>query len=356
MTRSSDPGPPRGRAVGQNPANRFERLHYVPDPDAADEAPRQVATEVFRDASRSILSRNDSPDLPFTFSVNPYRGCEHGCAYCYARPSHEYLGFSPGLDFETKIVVKENAPTLLAAAFQRRSWEPQVVVLSGNTDPYQPLERRLRLTRGCLEVFLRHRNPVGVITKNALVTRDADVLSALAALDLVQVTVSVTSLDDRLIGAMEPRTSRPAARLKAIETLSAAGIPVAVNVAPVIPGLTDEEVPAILAAAAAAGATSAGYITVRLPGPVEPLFRAWLERTVPERAQKVLNRLRSHRGGALNDARFGHRMRGSGPWAELLGRVFTVACRKHGLEPRRQRALATHHFRRLPGGQLPLFS
>ncbi|MDX1532114.1 MAG: radical SAM protein, partial [Rhodothermales bacterium] len=229
--------PRRGRAAARNTPNRFERLHVEPDAAAlveADgaEAAGRVPTRFFRDTTRTALARNDSPDLPFRYGLNPYRGCEHGCAYCYARPSHEYLGFSAGLDFETKIVVKPEVPRLLAEAFQKPSWEPQVVALSGNTDPYQPVERRLELTRRCLEVFLRHRNPVGLITKNALVLRDLDLLRELAAFDGVAVRISLTSLRDEVTNAMEPRTSRPALRLKAIRALAEAGVPVGVMAAP----------------------------------------------------------------------------------------------------------------------------
>lgn len=273
---------------------------------------------------------------------------------CYARPSHEYLGWSAGLDFETKILVKENAPRLLSEAFQKPSWESQIVILSGNTDPYQPAERRFELSRQCLEVFLKHRNPVGIITKNALITRDIDILKELTALDLVHVTVSVTSLRNEIINEMEPRTSRPAARLKAIEKLAEAGVSVGVNAAPIVPGLTDEELPAILKAAAERGATTAGYIPVRLPGAVQEVFTEWLERTFPHRKDKVLSRIASMRGGRLNDARFGKRMRGEGLWAETLEQLFTKTCRKLGLN-RAYFPLSTEHFRRLPHGQMELF-
>jgi DNA repair photolyase len=349
------PLPRRGRATTENTPNRFERLHLAPDPeDPAEEAARPLLTEVLRDTSRSALSRNDSPDLPFRWSLNPYRGCEHGCPYCYARPSHEYLGFSAGLDFETRIVAKPDLPDLLAKTYQKASWQPEVVVVSGNTDPYQPIERKMELTRRCLEVFVRHRHPVGLITKNALVLRDLDMLRELAALDLVYVTVSLTTLRDEIAGPMEPRASRPARRLHAIERLAEAGVPVGVNAAPLIPGLTDEELPAILAAAAGAGATMAGYMVVRLPGPVEPIFTAWLRRTFPDRAERVLNRLREVRGGHINEARFGHRMRTQGPWGDVLRQMFCSVCARHGLGPRYPE-LATHHFRRLPGGQMGLF-
>jgi DNA repair photolyase len=351
----SVPIPRRGRGAAVNPPNRFERLHVQLDPaELTEDERRQVATEVLRDTSRSALSRNDSPDLPFRWSTNPYRGCEHACPYCYARPTHEFLGFSAGLDFETRIVAKPDLPDLLSQAFQKSSWTPELVVLSGNTDPYQPVERKLELTRRCLEVFVRHRNPVGVITKNALVLRDLDLLQELAALDLVHVTISLTTLRDEIAGPMEPRASRPAARLHAIEQLAAAGIPVGVNAAPLIPGLTDEELPAILEAAAGHGATMAGYMVVRLPGPVEGIFTEWLRRTFPDRADRVLNRIRESRGGKINESRFGHRMRTQGPWAAVLDQLFRTACARHGLG-RRFPVVATSHFQRMPGGQLGLF-
>ena len=351
----ADPLPRRGRAAAVNPVGRFPRLDTTLDPAALDDAERQrVATQVFRDTTRTALATNDSPDLPFSHSLNPYRGCEHGCPYCFARPSHEYLGFSAGLDFETKIVAKPDLPRLLSLALQRKSWVPETVALSGNTDPYQPIERQLEITRGCLKVLLRHRNPVGLITKNALVTRDLDVLRELAALDLVRVTLSITTLRDDLAGSMEPRASRPAARLKAVEALAAAGVPVGVNAAPLIPGLTDEALPAILRAAAGAGATRAGYMLVRLPGAVQEVFEEWLRRTLPDRADRVLHRVREGKGGRLNDPRFGHRFRSTGPYADAVRQVFRAEVRRLGLNRGRQ-PLATHHFRRLPGGQMDLF-
>lgn len=346
----------RGRGARLNPANRFDRLHLEEDPSSLDDDElRQVETQYFFDRTKSVLARNDSPDTGFTFSINPYRGCEHGCIYCYARPSHEFLGFSAGLDFETRILVKEDAPELLAHAFQKQSWEPQVVALSGNTDPYQPLERRLALTRRCLEVFLRHRNPVVIITKNHLVTRDVDLLEEMARLDLVRVTLSITTLRPDLVGVMEPRTSRPEGRLRALRELSARGVPVSVNVAPVIPGLTDEEIPSILKAAAEHGATNASYIIVRLPGPVKELFLDWIQRIYPDRAQRIINRLTDLRGQRLTDSRFGLRMRGEGEWADTISNLFAMSCRKLGLNDHYP-LLSTSHFRRLAGGQVDLFS
>ena len=339
----------RGRGAGANPPNRFDRRHYEEDAAALEEAERRtVATELIKDSSRTALARNDSPDVPFTYSLNPYRGCEHGCVYCYARPSHEYLGYSAGVDFETKIVVKYDAPDLLARRFESNSWRPQVVALSGNTDPYQPVERRLELTRACLEVFLRYRNPVAIITKNHLIERDIDILQEMARINIVGATISVTTLRDDLVASMEPRTSRPQRRLEAIRRLTEAGIPTGVNVAPIIPGLTDEEVPAILEAAREAGAVRAAWINVRLPGAVQPIFEEWLQRDHPDRAGKIKNRIRSMRGGKMNDPRFGSRMRGEGEWADILSDIFKKTALQLGYDfgPR---DLSTEHFRRSQG-------
>jgi len=345
----------RGRGAAFNPPNRFEELsREVLPPGEGEEPPGTVPTRYFTDTSRTILSRNDSPDIPFTWSINPYRGCEHGCIYCYARPSHEYLGFSAGVDFETKILVKPDAPRLLARALGAGSWSPQVVALSGNTDPYQNVERRLRLTRRCLEVFLEFRNPVSIVTKNALVVRDADILEAMARMDLVHVMLSVTSLDEDLIRVMEPRASSAALRLQAIGELSARGIPVGVNVAPVIPGLTDEEIPAILSAAAGRGARAASYILVRLPGSVERLFIEWLERELPARSARVLGRIRQVRRGALTDARFHTRGSGEGELADSIGALFTLAASRAKLATH-WLPLSTARFRPAAGGQGDLF-
>jgi len=355
--------PLKGRAAQGNTPNRFEALHrelFPPElagewEESAGEPPSTgIPTRYFEDASRSILVRNDSPDIPFTFSLNPYRGCEHGCIYCYARPSHEYLGFSAGIDFETKIIVKSDAPVLLARALAAKGWVPQTVALSGNTDPYQPLERRLALSRRCLEVFMEFRNPVSIITKNALILRDIDILRGMARLNLVHVMLSVTSLDEHLIRIMEPRTSSPALRLRAIERLAAEGIPVGVNVAPVIPGLTDEEIPAILDAAAARGASSASYILVRLPGAVRQLFVDWLERELPGKRSRILNRIRDTRSGNLSDPRFHTRGKGEGEIASAVQSLFTLASARAGIGPDRP-GLSTAGFRRTPHGQQELF-
>ncbi len=343
----------KGRGAAENPPNRFEKLWKTRDPEWTEEDPAP-GTEFLHDTSKSILSYNDSPDLGFAASLNPYRGCEHGCVYCYARPSHEYLGFSSGLDFESRIMVKLNAPALLCKELSSRHWKPQVIVMSGNTDCYQPVERRLKITRQCLQVLAEFRNPVGIITKNQLITRDIDVLQELARFGAVSVTVSVTSLRDDLAGSLEPRASRPGARLTAIEELAKAGIPVGVNVAPMIPGLTDYEAPAILKAAYEAGARRAGFTLVRLPYAVKSLFSAWLERHYPDAREKVLNRIKEIRGGALNDPRFGSRMRGEGVYAAQLSRLFYVARERAGF-PHAGPALRTDAFRRWDGGQLSLF-
>jgi len=349
------PGP-RGRGTGNDPANRFTRLSIEADYDGGEGPAERVATRFYADGTRTALARNDSPDVGFAVSLNPYRGCEHGCIYCYARPTHEYLGFSAGLDFETRIMVKEDAPELLRRELSARSWEPQTIALSGVTDPYQPVERRLELTRRCLAVLAEFGNPVAVITKNALVRRDADLLGDLASRGAAAVSLSITTLDRELQRRMEPRTSPPEKRLEAIADLAARGIPVGVNVAPVVPGLTDHEIPAILAAAAEAGARSAHFVPVRLPGAVAPLFESWLEEHFPDRKQKVLARIRDLRGGRLNDPRFGSRMRGEGIFAEQIAALFHTAAHRHGLDGGFP-PLSTAAFRRptLPGAQLPLF-
>jgi DNA repair photolyase len=349
-----------GRGAGYNPGNRFEEIHlesppedlaqYFEDPDPL----RPVLTKFYFDHTKSILAKNDSPDIGFTYSINPYRGCEHGCIYCYARPSHEYLGFSSGLDFESKILVKTNAAALLDQQFRSPSWQPQVVALSGNTDCYQPVERRLGITRQCLQVFLEHRNPVSIVTKNALITRDVDILQELAKLNLVAAIVSVTTLDASLARVMEPRTSSPAKRLEAIGVLARHGIPVGVNVAPIIPGLNDREIPSILHEAAQRGARFAGHTMVRLPYAVKDLFLEWLNREFPERAHRILNRLREVRDGELTSSEFGTRMSGEGELADAIHRLFDLACAREHLNEERLR-LATNLFRRAGDEQVELF-
>ncbi len=351
------PSPTRGRGAESNPTGRFEQLKYEPDPDAElpeEDSPRPVPTQYLPDAAQSIISHNDSPDVGFDSSVNPYRGCEHGCIYCYARPTHEFLGFGPGLDFETKIMVKHEAPALLRRELESPRWRPRVLAMSGVTDCYQPIERKLRLTRGCLEVMAEFRNPAVIITKNQTVARDVDVLGELARCDAAAVWLSVTTLDASLARVMEPRTSSPAGRLEAIAALAQAGIPVGVLVAPVVPGLTDHEMPDILRAAAEAGAKYAGYTTLRLPYGVKDLFADWLSEHRPLRKEKVLERIRDMRGGKLNESDFKTRMVGQGIFAEQLRALFHLGCRRAGLSTNMPE-LSTASFRRPAGDQLSLF-
>ncbi len=333
--------PIHGRGASWSPGNRFEKLHVDltdvdvidADPDE-DERPRR-ATQYFRDASKSIITRNNSPDVGFETSLNPYRGCEHGCIYCYARPTHEYLGFSAGLDFESKIMVKTDAAKLLRAELESPKWKPQTLVMSGVTDPYQPVEKKLQITRSCLKVLAQFRNPVAIITKNRLVARDIDLLRELAWHHTAAVNISVTSLDPKLQRVLEPRTSSPEARLDAIRQLRAAGVPIGVMVAPIIPGLTDHEVPRILEAAAKAGAQFAGYTIVRLPWAVAPLFEHWLDEHFPDRKEKVLERIRDIRGGKkLNETRWGKRMKGEGIFADQIRSMFEIGCRRVGFGDR----------------------
>src|SRR5436189_1164712 len=350
--------PIRGRGASWSPANRFERLHVdltdidvVDDDPDAEERPRR-ATQYFRDATKSIITRNTSPDVGFETSLNPYRGCEHGCIYCYARPTHEYLGFSAGLDFESKIMVKTSAPELLCAELESPRWQPQTLVMSGVTDPYQPIERKLGITRGCLEVLAKFRNPVAIITKNRLVTRDVDLLGNLATRNAAAVNISVTSLDSNLQRVLEPRTSSPQARLDAIRQLRSAGIPTGVMVAPIIPGLTDHEVPRIVDACAKAGAQFAAYTIVRLPWAVAPLFEQWLEEHFPDRKEKVLGRIRHLRGNRLNNSQWHRRMTGEGIFAEQIASMFVVSCRRNRMSARPKLSCAS--FQR-PTMQLRLF-
>ena len=350
----ASPFPVRGRGSASNPKNRFESIETVPEPPQDSDAISSPHTEFFPDRSRSIIAYNDSPDVGFDASINPYRGCEHGCVYCYARPTHEYLGFSSGLDFETKIMVKEDAPELLRKELSSRNWTPQLVALSGNTDCYQPVEKTKQLTRRCLEVFLEFRNPVVIITKNFLVTRDVDILAELARYDCVGVTVSLTTLDHKLSSLLEPRASRPARRLAAIKKLAEAGVPVGYLQAPMIPGLTDAEAPAIGAAAAKAGATFSGYVALRLPFAVKSLFEDWLEQNYPEKKNKVLSRVREIRGGKLNDPNFTSRMRGEGIYAEQMAKLFQLARKKSGITERWPK-LTIEHFQRPGIDQLRLF-
>lgn len=351
MAERDDPW--RGRGSVANPPNRFERLSLAPDEQAGPAEARSPRTEFLRDHSRSVIARSDSPDVPFDASLNPYRGCEHGCAYCYARPTHEYLGFSSGLDFETRILVKEDAADLLRQELASPRWKPRPLALSGVTDPYQPVERQLGLTRRCLEVLTECRNPVSIVTKNALVTRDLDLLVELARHAAGSVCLSISTLDPDLATRLEPRASLPAMRLRAIETLAEAGVPVGVLLAPIVPGLTENECFAILREAGRAGATFAGKVVLRLPHAVRELFDEWLKRHVPLRREPVLAGIRELRGGELDQARFGARMRGEGPAAERLARMFAIGCRRAGLSGGGP-TLSIQAFRRPAGPQLEL--
>lgn len=348
----------KGRGAGYNPPNRFETVHIEPDPEGmvrdADDEELPPQTAYLRDSSKTIIATNNSPDIPFRQSVNPYRGCSHGCIYCFARPGHEYLGFSAGLDFETKIMVKENAPELLRAELSAKKYVPDMLAISGVTDCYQPIERKLQITRRCLQVCAEFRNPVGIVTKNHLVTRDIDVLKELASFGGAAVMISVTTLDANLTRILEPRTSVPKRRLAAIEALANAGIPVGVMVAPVIPGITDEEVPAILAAVASAGATFCGSVMLRLPYAVAPLFEDWLERHFPDRKEKVLNRIRGMRGGKLNDGNFVTRFQPQGVFADQMRKMFDLAARRAGITGSFPK-MNVDAFRRPSGPQMSLF-
>lgn len=325
-----------GRGSSINPPNRFSKTHTEPDLEHLEfddefwAAQGHLKTEFLPDASKSIISENDSPDIPFRYSLNPYRGCEHGCSYCYARPTHEYLGLNAGLDFETRIFYKERAPELLKEFLSRPKWRPELIVMSGVTDCYQPAERRFQITRGCLEVALEFKQPLGLITKNALLVRDLDPLTAMAAQRLVEVNISLTSLDQELTRSLEPRTSSPAAKLRAIRTLTAAGIPVRVMVSPIIPGLNDSHIPAVLEAAREAGAQAASFILLRLPLTVAPVFQEWLERTHPTHRERIEHLIQSTRDGNLNSSQFGERMRGTGALAEQIQQTFKVFRRKLG--------------------------
>lgn len=343
----------KGRGSSDNPENRFEGLYLDYELDETGQKPAPE-TRFYKDDTGKIISTNDSPDIPFEVSVNPYRGCEHGCIYCYARPTHEYLGFSPGLDFESRIMVKHDAPAKLRKQLKSDSWKPQVLVMSGVTDPYQPVERELELTRKCLQVLAEYMNPVSLITKNYLVTRDIDILKEMAEFDAVQVTLSVTTLDRDLARIMEPRTSQPHRRIEAIGELASHNIPVGVNVAPIIPGLTDHECPSIIEAAANAGATHAGYTLLRLPHKVKDLFIDWLEQHFPERKEKVLNRIRDIRDGKLNEPEFGKRMHGQGNFAQQIRDMFNVHVKRFELNESTF-SLSTEHFRPGRGSQLKLF-
>ena len=327
-----------GRASDHQTPNRFERVRLEDDweqleyEEVANGRRVDCATQLLPDTSRTLIRENDSPDIPFRYSINPYRGCEHGCAYCYARPGHETLGMNAGIDFESKILVKYDAARLLREELCRRTWQGGVIAISGVTDCYQPVERRLRLTRACLEVIHEARQAIGIITKNTLVLRDFDLLVSMARMNLVHVNVSVTTLDTQLARSMEPRTATPCARLRAMRKLTEAGVPVRVMIAPVVPGLTDHELPRILQAAREAGASAAGIQLLRLPLSVAPVFMDWLTAACPGKKDRVVRLIRETRGGRLNDAQFGRRMRGEGSYAAGIRRIFSVFAKKYGLD------------------------
>ena len=330
----------KGRGAAVNPANRFEAHAAAPFDDGWDTLTAELAdlpplpTTLTRDASRSVISWNQSPDIGFDRAVNPYRGCEHGCVYCYARPTHAYLGFSPGLDFETRLLFKPDVAALLEKELRKPGYVARPIALGSNTDPYQPVERTLKLTRAVLQVLERCNHPLTIVTKSAGVLRDLDILTSLARRDLVRVWLSVTTLDPALARRMEPRAATPVRRLQAVEALARAGVPAGVLAAPMIPGLNDAELERILEASAKAGARTAGYVLLRLPHEIKQIFEDWLHRHVPDRARHVLDLVRDTRGGALNDADFNQRMRGTGAYADLLARRFVRAARQYGLQDR----------------------
>lgn len=348
-------GPAVGRGAGAfRPANPHEHVRFEAEPERPAAA-RRLRTTYGEERSRSIVNRNESRDLPFRWSLNPYRGCEHGCGYCYARPTHEFLGLDAGLGFESHVVAKPDAPELLRRWLARPAWDPEPIVFSGVTDCYQPLEREREITRGCLEVAAECRQPVGIVTKNALVTRDIDLLGDLAAHRAAVVALSLTTLDAGLARRMEPRTSTPSARLRAMAELAEGGVPVHAMIAPVIPGLNDHEVPQLLAAARDAGATSASYTLLRLSGSVRDIFIDWLRRCEPDRAPRVEALIRGVRGGRLNDTRFGLRMTGTGSYAAQIARTFRVFARRSGLELAPAPLSSDAFHPPTPGRQLALF-
>jgi DNA repair photolyase len=348
----------RGRGALSNASGRYEpkaRVGFDDGWQSLEDLP-PFATSVTVDATRKIITRNDSPDIGFDRSINPYRGCEHGCVYCFARPTHAYLGLSPGLDFETKLFVKPEAPELLERELSAPNYQPRTIAIGTNTDPYQPIDRRYQIMRRILEVLERAGHPVGIVTKSALVLRDVDILSRMAERNLAKVALSVTTLDPELARTMEPRAATPSRRLETLRQLSAAGIPTAVLVAPIIPAINDSEIERILDAAAAAGVRGAGYVILRLPLEVRDLFREWLMANFPDRYRHVFKLIREMRGGKDYDSTWGLRQTGSGPYAWMIGRRFEIACEKLGLNER-ETQLATEHFRppRPSAVQLDLF-
>ena len=350
----------KGRGAQSNPKNRFDKLHIeelLEDKEFIDDSVnnlRKVNTVFYRDYSKSVISKNDSYDLDFNYSFNPYRGCEHGCVYCYARPTHEYLGFSSGIDFETKIIVKEDAANLLEYEFKKKSYKPETIMFSGNTDCYQPIEKKLRLTRRALQICLDYRNPVSIVTKNSLIERDIDILKELASMNLVSVLMSITTLDKKVTASMEPRTSTPEKRLKTIEKLSNNNIPSGVNLAPIIPGLNDEEIPIILKEASKHGGILARHSMIRLPYSVKEIFIEWIKDEFPDRSSKILNKIREIHGGKLNENEFGKRFRGEGKLADTINDLFELSCKKLHLNEKRA-GLNVKLFRKVHNKQLEIF-
>ena len=358
LSAAADPRLLKGRGARSNASSRYDTQNYVRFDDGwtpDDQEPEPLRTEVFRDSTRTIITHNNSPDISFSQSINPYRGCEHGCIYCFARPTHAYLGLSPGLDFESKILVKPDAAKLLEAELRKPSYRPQVMAIGTNTDPYQPLEREYRIMRQVLEVLAAFKHPVGIVTKSALIARDIDILAPMAKEGLAKVALSITTLDRKLARIMEPRAATPQRRLDTIRALSEAGIPAAVMTAPLIPALNDDEIESILAAASEAGATSAGYVLLRLPLEIKDLFREWLHDQVPDRAKHVMSLIRSMRGGKDYDAKWGERQRGTGPYAKMIAQRFHIATKRLGLN-QKHTPLDTAKFRcpPAPGDQLAL--
>ena len=346
--------PPRGRGTASNPHNRYAPTQIIASDDGwFQEVPPSRATEVRAETAKSIITRNQSPDLPFDRSLNPYRGCEHGCIYCYARPSHAYWDMSPGLDFETRLIAKTNSAALLQQQLSKPGYQCAPINLGSNTDPYQPIERAQRLTRQCLEILFDYRHPVTIVTKGSLILRDLDLLAELARQRLVAVYISLSTLDDELKRTLEPRAAAPSARLRAIRVLRQHDIPVGVLCSPMIPMINDMELERLLEAAQQAGAQSANYMLLRLPREVAPLFEEWLQVHHPQRAEHVLSLIRQCRGGELYDSRFGSRFRGEGAFAELLERRFAIALRRFGLQRRQSLPLDCSRFAP-PGGQLAL--
>jgi len=358
LIREGDPRLLHGRGARTNATGRYEPQARVAFDDGwtkEDEAPAPICTTVQQDATRTIIARNKSPDISFDRSINPYRGCEHGCVYCFARPTHAYLGLSPGVDFESRLFVKPDAAQLLAAELRAPGYRPRVIAMGTNTDPYQPIERSWKVTRSILEVLRDFRHPTGIVTKSTLIQRDIDILAPMAGMNLARAAVSITTLDRKLARTMEPRAATPEKRLETIRALTKAGIPTAVMTAPMIPALNDHEMEDILAAAAEAGATQAGYVVLRLPLEIKDLFREWLEAHVPDRAKHVMSLIRQMRGGRDYDPEWGTRMRGKGPYARLIAERFAMATRRLGLN-KEHRPLDVSKFHPPPrtGDQLAL--